>query len=218
MSATFLLSQASRADLLGLWRDEAATAAFGAADATVDIQLWRADLPGDPVQAADRLRAAGGRLRRFREQLMLADDRLRTTVDDEVLPYAEPTAGWWQDASRQVASIAGTVARALSPTMLVETRAGAELIGRSLVRLRGDLRTVWRPEVGEAGGCLHEATVALALSSRATVLRMIAVVTRGATALAVRLALPGGPLLALPTAWRFVQRVSSEPGEYYGEG
>jgi hypothetical protein len=48
------------------------------------------------------------------------------------------------------------------------------------------------------------------VDSRAAVLRVIACVTRGAVAISVRLALPGGAVLALPVAWRFVQRVLAE--------
>lgn len=219
MSAAFLLSQASPAagDLLGLWRDErwgdeGAAVAFDAAHAATGAQRWRADLPGDPARAAGQLRACEDRLRRSQERLLLADDRLRTGVDGEALVGAAPVVGWWQDASRHVASMAGTVARALSPTMIIETCAGIDLVGRSQVGLRGDAQTAWRREAGEADALLHHATVALALSSRATLLRMVAVVSRGATALAVRLALPGGPLLALPMAWRLVQRVVNESG------
>lgn len=219
MPATFLLSKAPAAgDLLGLWRDEGAAVAFGAPEAATDVQVWRADLPGDLVGAADRLRACGGRLRRSQERLALAEGRLRTAVDGDVLPGAEPAGGWWQAASREVAGMVETVTRALSPATIVETRAGAELVGQSQVGLRGNLRTVWRPETGAAGALLHEATVALTLSSRATLLRMVAVAARGATALAVRFALPGGPLLALPAAWRFVQRVLNEPGAHEGQG
>jgi hypothetical protein len=230
MSTTFLLSQASPAagGLLGLWRDEDAAVAFDAADTAVKIPIWRADLPGDPVRAANWLRDRGSQLRRCQDRLALADDRLQTTVDSDArfaaaFPFGEPdtvfapawqpASGWWQDASAVVARIAGRTTQALSPTMMVETRAGAELIGRSQVGLRGTMRTVWRPGAGETDALLHQTTVTLALSSRAMVLRMVAVVIRGATALALRLALPGGPLLALPTAWRFVQGVLHEAGE-----
>jgi hypothetical protein len=48
---------------------------------------------------------------------------------------------------------------------------------------------------------------------RAAVLRTVAAVTCEASAIAVRLALPGGPLLALPAEWRFIQRLLNETNE-----
>lgn len=126
-------------------------------------------------------------------------------------------AQWWRETSRDLADIAGRVARACSPTLLIETSVGGELVGRSLVGLRGDVRTAWGSGRGQEDALLHEATVALALSTRATVLRMVAVVARAASAIALRLALPGGPLLALPVAWRSIQRVLNEMNGALGE-
>lgn len=119
-------------------------------------------------------------------------------------------ARWWQEVSGDLAGIAGQVAQACSPTALVETRTGGALVGRSLIELRGDVRTAWRAGRGADDALLHETTVALVQSTRATLLRMVAVTTAGASAIAVRLALPGGPLLALPAAWRFIQRALNE--------
>ncbi|MGH8929758.1 MAG: hypothetical protein ACRDZO_03730 [Egibacteraceae bacterium] len=125
---------------------------------------------------------------------------------------AEPVLGWWEDVSRDLEKIAGLVARACHPRLLAETRVGGELIGRSRVGLLGDVRTVLRADREREAALLHRTTVALVLSTRATLLRAVAVVAQGAVEIAVRLALPGGPLLAVPAAWRFIQRVLHETG------
>jgi hypothetical protein len=96
------------------------------------------------------------------------------------------------------------------PSAWVETRIQDELAARSLLGLGGDVRTVCRPGLGPRGAGLHQEGVRLVVASRAAFLRVVAVVTRGAVAISVRLALPGGPVLALPVAWRFVQRVLAE--------
>lgn len=198
-------------DLLGLWRDDPAAVAFDGQD----VQVWRADLPVDTALAHNRLVACGARLRRFDAQLSRAAAQLEAPEPSGDLAF---TVGRpWRDACGDLAGLAGQVAQACNPTSLIQTSVGGELVGHSLVGLRGDVRTAWSTGRGKEDALLHEATVALALSTRATVLRMVAVVASGACAIAVRLALPGGPLLALPVAWRSIQRVLNETSEAVGE-
>ena len=100
--------------------------------------------------------------------------------------------------------------RGCRPSAWVETRIQGEPVAGSLLGLGGNVRTVCRPGLGPRGVGLHRDGVRLVVGSRAAFLRVVACVTRGAVAISVRLALPGGPVLALPVAWRFVQRVLAE--------
>ncbi len=125
----------------------------------------------------------------------------------------EPALGWWRDVADGLTRTAGQVAQACHPISLAETHVGGEMIGRSRVGLLGDVRTVLRAGHERHEALLHATTVALVLSTRATLLREVAVVLHGCVEIAARLVLPGGPLLALPAAWRFIQRVLHETSE-----
>lgn len=193
-------------ELLGLWGEDAAAVAFDGQEP--GLQVWRADLPAGTALAADRLAACSARLQWAHAQLS------GPAIAAELAAFAEPVeftaAGWLGDACDDLAGLAGRVRLACSPTALIETRVGDQLVGRSLVGLRGDVRTVLCARGGQKDALLHKTTVALMLSTRATLLRMVALITRAAPAIAVRLALPFGPLFALPVAWRAVQAVLSE--------
>ncbi|MGH8906808.1 MAG: hypothetical protein ACRD0K_09905 [Egibacteraceae bacterium] len=209
MTVFQLSDESSAADLLGLWRDDPATVAFDGQEAAADVQVWRADLPADTGLARDRLAALQARLEQSRAALSRAADEPELVAWPAGSVEFAAAAGWWRDACGDLADLVGRVARACSPTALIETCVGGEAVGRSLVGLRGEVRTAWRAGGGQAEALLHESMVALALATRATLLRMVALVMRTAPTMAVRLALPFplGPLLALPAAWRAVQGV-----------
>ena len=181
-------------DLLGVWRDDDAATAFDGRG-VAGIHVWRADLPGDASLARTQL---------DRSCAQLSEAASAAQLFPEPVEFA---AGPWRDAT---GDLAGVLARACGLTAVVETSVGDELVGRSSITLRGDVRTVWRAGRGREDALLHQATVALALSTRATLLRRAAWVTRVASSTAVQLALPGGQLLALATAWRLIQRALSE--------
>jgi hypothetical protein len=117
---------------------------------------------------------------------------------------------WWGAAWREVARFARVAGYCCAPTAQVESRLGAMLVGRSLVSLNGDVRTAWPAGVGPREALLHRDTVALASASRSALLRVLTLATQGAVAVSVRLALPGGAVLALPTAWKFIHRILQE--------
>lgn len=119
-------------------------------------------------------------------------------------------AWWWESASRTVVKFSGRVARWCTPWSRVETLCGGRPTGLSLIGLGGDVHTVLGREIRADDAAVHERVVALAVTSRATLLRVLGIVGRGATSIGSRLALPGGPLLALPAVWRFVNEVINE--------
>jgi hypothetical protein len=209
----FRLSDGSSAtpELLGLWHDEPAAVTFDAEQP--DLQVWRADLPADVALAGTLLAVCDTRLQRSRAQLSdaaAAAERVALAEPVEFAAASRSVPRWWQEACDDLVGLAGRVSRVFSPTAVIETRVDDEMAGRSLVGLRGEVRTVWWSGCGQAEALLHQTTVTLALSTRATMVRTIAVAMSAASVIAVRLALPGGPLLALPATWRLIQRVLSE--------
>jgi hypothetical protein len=99
----------------------------------------------------------------------------------------------------------------------VETRAEGRLLARTIVGWGGDAGTAWAVPFDPAAATLHGRTLALALAARATLLRRLALAARGAATLGALLA-PGGALLALPAAWRFIGEVVDEVAAARGGG
>jgi hypothetical protein len=198
---------AAEKDVLGMWRvgPPAAGVAFTAAGpASPAVPLWRIDLPADPARAAWRLEAGHDRLRSASERLAVATARLDAELDraGAAVAFAAETeadlVGW-----RRLTS-------GCQPSAWVETRIQGEPVAGSLLGLGGNVRTVCRPGLGPGHARLHWDAVRLVVDSRATLLRVVACVTRGAVAISLRLAVPGGAVLALPAAWRFVRRLLAE--------
>jgi hypothetical protein len=200
-------STVAEADVLGIWRigPPAPGVAFTAGASTPpEVPLWRIDLPADPGQAAGRLEAGHARLRAASDRLADAATRLDAELDGAgaAVAFAAETeadlAGWQRLTS------------GCRPSAWVETRIQGEPVAGSLLGLGGNVRTVCRPGLGSGDARLHRDGVRLVVDSRAAFLRVVACVTRGAVAISLRLALPGGAVLALPVAWRTVQRVLAE--------
>jgi len=207
-------STTAGADVLGVWRvgPPAPSVAFAAPRSTTpEVPLWRIDLPADPVHATRRLEAGQARLLAASTRLVDATARLDAALDRS-RPGMAFTAETPIPGTSAEAELAGwqRLMSGCRPSAWVETRIQGELVARSLLGLGGDVRTVCRPGLGPRDAGLHRDGVSLVVASRAAFLRVVACVTRGAVAISVRLALPGGPVLALPVAWRFVQRVLAE--------
>jgi hypothetical protein len=97
------------------------------------------------------------------------------------------------------------VERACRPTLTVETVVEARVVARTRILLSGNMRT----EILAAGhGSRHAEAVRVAVASRLTLLRALALAVRSATVIGASLILPGGPVLAIPAAWRFVHQVA----------
>lgn len=121
-----------------------------------------------------------------------------------------PGPAWWEAASRAAMRFSGQVARWCTPWSRVETLCAGHPAGLSLIGLGGNIHTVLGRSIPPHDAAVHQRVVALAVTSRATLFRVLAVVARAAATIGPRLALPGGPLLALPAVWRFVNAVIAE--------
>jgi hypothetical protein len=87
----------------------------------------------------------------------------------------------------------------------VETRQQGTLLASTLVGWTGVMDTAWGEEASAEERALHQRSLALALKARIALLRIILTTTQGAAKIAALIAAPGGALLALPAAWRYVQ-------------
>ena len=78
------------------------------------------------------------------------------------------------------------------------------------------VRGGWRLGISAPEVMLHQRTLALALQSRDTLLQALAKATQFAVKLAqlsLLLGTPGGVILALPVAWKFINEVLAEVGQ-----
>jgi len=116
----------------------------------------------------------------------------------------------WQQATEQLQAFVGRLLHSVSHYAWVETRLEGHLLGRTILGWTGAVDTIWQAGLSSAQAALHERAAALALASRETLIRTLVVVAQGAVTLSVLLATPGGAVLALPAAWKFIDRVSTE--------
>ncbi len=118
--------------------------------------------------------------------------------------------GGWEQANQQFQAFIEQVSRLVAYYAWVETRQAGRIVGRTAVGWTGDVDTVWPAAAQPDQAELHRRTLALALASRDALVRMVALVTSGAVKLSVLLTTPGGAVLALPAAWKFINQVLAE--------
>lgn len=119
---------------------------------------------------------------------------------------AIPMQGWEQ-GRQAFQALMERLRQSVADSVLIETRIEGRLLGRTIVNWASDVQTVWPGGKTVEEVMLHQRTVALALKSRETTLKMFAASVQMAISLASRLALPGGPLLALPAVLRFIKQM-----------
>ena len=96
----------------------------------------------------------------------------------------------------------------------VETQQEGRLIGRTVVGWSGDLDTLWQPGLTPEQHELHRSSLRQALASRNILLHAVVVTLRSAAKLAVLLTTPGGALLVVPVAWKFVKEIMADIEKY----
>jgi hypothetical protein len=95
----------------------------------------------------------------------------------------------------------------------VETAQRGHVVARTRVGWTGDMGTAWYDRVTSEQIALHQRSLALALDTRAGLLRIAVLVVQGARLLAqlsVMAAATPSLILAAPAAWRFIQQVLAE--------
>jgi len=119
-----------------------------------------------------------------------------------------------KEASGEIRQAVDRLLQLLLHLAWVETQVQGQLVARTVVDWSGDLGTAWQLATTEELFDLHRRALRLALAARLTMLRTLIVVTQGAVKLSALIATPGGALLALPVAWKYVNQVLSELKNY----
>jgi hypothetical protein len=97
----------------------------------------------------------------------------------------------------------------LRPTIRTETKIGDNLIATSSIDMSGNVGTTWHQHTAEYSQ-LHNETVVLSIKSRVAILQLLGQIFAGAAILAVKFNIPGGQVMALPAAWRYIQDVMKQ--------
>lgn len=221
----------------GPWETRAAPATSFALGEAV-APLWRVSLPADAVAAAAELAEAEGELARQAAAVAAAPVRLRAlavrggaasfgaTAGPEArlqgligasagragasLSTGGDGQGELQAAQERFGAFVQQVQDAVGNLAVVETRLEGRLVARSSVSWTGDLRALLGAGLAVAELELHRRSLGLATATRVALLRMFAVVMRGAAIVAVMASSPAGVVYALPAAWRFVDDILQE--------
>ncbi len=119
-------------------------------------------------------------------------------------------AGGLKEATEQFQGFMERARQVVAYYAWVETRVQGQLLGRTSVGWTGNMHTAWQEGPDAAQMALHQRTLALSLASRETLVRTFVVVASGAAKLSVLLSAPGGALLAIPAAWKFINQVRDE--------
>ncbi len=118
----------------------------------------------------------------------------------------------FQDAYRRWLAFVEQVQQLTSFSSTTETLIAGERIGLTRVSWDGDFETFWVPGLPALSRETHRQNVNLVLASRMALLRLISVVAIGAGGLIAKaIALPpGGQVLLIPAAVRFISDVMAE--------
>jgi len=95
----------------------------------------------------------------------------------------------------------------------VETRIEGQLVCRTSISWSGDAKSLWLTTVDPETLALHQRVLSIAVASRNTFIKTFSVAAQGAVKLMTLLSVPGGAVLALPAAWRFISQVLAEIGK-----
>ena len=118
------------------------------------------------------------------------------------------------DAGAQVQQVLAGMLQQVLYLAWVETHIGERTLARTVVNWGGDSDSVWNPALLPEEISLHRRSLGLAVVSRLALLRLVMTITQGAAKISVLIAAPGANLLALPAAWKFVNRLLVEIEAY----
>ncbi len=143
--------------------------------------------------------------------------QLATIKGEEAVSYGLfglPSRDDLSAAEAQFKAVMARIMQSLLYYAFVETRIEGRLMGRTSISWSADAKTLWQLGGRSEVFALHQRSLQLAVASRNSMLRMFMLTAQAAVKLSALLATPGGQLLALPAAWKFINQVLAEIGQY----
>lgn len=210
---------------LGPWRARPAAVSF-ATDGGREPTIFRMDLPAGVGAAEAALDTADGwagatltRLDTVPERLDAALAHVRAGISFDANP--QPADAWLMSSLRDPAAVAfgvsdrvkqalGAIVDMATRLAWVETRIDSVLLARTRISIGGDIDTVAKALITGADMQIHLRSVAAARAAKSAWMRIMAMVTNVARALAKFVISPVAGVLALPQAWQYIQRILAE--------
>jgi hypothetical protein len=186
---------------------EASRASLAAASSRLDAFVERARQAGE---VSFGVPAAEGKLAGPELALQAALEDLQPGGRAESFGLGEALAPGWDDVSGQFKDFVARLQTLVAHYAWVETRLEGRLLGWTAVAWTGDVRTLWQVGISPAQAELHQHNLRLALEHRDAMFSLFILVTQGAVKLSALLATPGGAVLAVPAAWKFINEVLAE--------
>ncbi len=156
--------------------------------------------PGAPLPPAER-------------QLLTTLEQLQASQRGAVSFGVLPGGMDWAEAEDKFRNVLARVTQSLAYYAFVETQIEGRLLCRTTLGWSSDTETVWQTGITAEQLALHLRALELSVQSRANLMRTMALTVESAVKISVLLALPGGALLALPAAWKFINAVLVEVGQ-----
>jgi hypothetical protein len=124
--------------------------------------------------------------------------------------FTDSLSGKLAEAKDEFDALLEQVNRELLNFAWVETTIAGQLIARSTVTWGGDANTFWVGGVNSQQMTLHQRSLKTAIETRSMRLRMVALVTSGAIRVSALLTTPGGQLMALPIAYKYIRAILAQ--------
>ena len=148
-----------------------------------------------------------------KNELLVAVDELREPVS-----FGLPKGVQDQESYHQWMTLVEQVRQMIAHYARIETSIAGTNVGVTTVGWTGDFTTTWKFQATAEAMTMHLQSVHTVLGSRVALIRLVSVIATGAAGLAVKAAIPGGQVLLLPAAWKFVRDVLTELRQERGAG
>lgn len=144
------------------------------------------------------------------QELLSALEALKARESGAVSFGLLPGGADLAEAQAKFKNVLTRLTQSLAYYAFVETQVEGRLLSRTTLGWSSDSQTLWQSAVTAEQVSLHQRMLTLAVQSRAALMCTVALTAQSAAKIAALLALPGGALLALPTAWKFINQVLNE--------
>jgi hypothetical protein len=163
-----------------------------------------------PAGLAFGISAAAKNLAQPEVELLTFLDEIQGNGAPVSYGFRETLTAGWEEATQNFEALVKQLVQFIAHYAWVESLVDGQLLGRTVVSWTGDVKTAWQAGVLPAQAALHQRALALALASRNNLIRTFVMAADAAVKLSLLSAMPGGAVLALPAAWKFINHVLAE--------
>lgn len=172
-----------------------------------------AEQPDLPPADSELLRALG-QIQAHEEEVSYGIfDGVKQAID-KVVGKAATTMTGDPQAEEKLKAVMERMTASLIYYAAIETKIDSAIVARTQISWVADANTIWQLGTLPEQFALHQRTLKLAIDSRNALMRTFGLTAEAAVKLSVLLATPGGAIVALPAAWKYVNQILTEVGQY----